>query len=152
MDPLQQPAASEMDDYLAWLIAGFVLVIVELVSGSFYLLVLGIAAFAGAAVAYAKLGIAVQAITAAVVAVAGMGWVRKYRSRTKGEVMRSPDHGQPAPFETWIDRDARRARVKHRGVSWEAVVEGDVSGQPGEVLYVLAVDGNTLKVSKTRPA
>ena len=118
MDPLQQPAASEMDDYLAWLIAGFVLVIVELVSGSFYLLVLGIAAFAGAAVAYAKLGIAVQAITAAVVAVAGMGWVRKYRSRTKGEVMRSPDHGQPAPFETWIDRDARRARVKHRGVYW----------------------------------
>ena len=141
-----------MDDYLVWLIAGFVLVIVELVSGTFYLLVLGIAAFAGAAVAYAKLGMAAQAITAAVVAVAGMGWVRKYRGRTKGEAMRSPDHGQPAPFETWIDKATRRARVKHRGVSWEAVVEGDVSGEPGEMLYVLAVDGNTLKVSKTRPA
>ena len=149
---MQQPAALRMDDYLAWLIAGFVLVIVELVSGSFYLLVLGIAAFAGAAVAYAKAGIAVQAITAAVVAVAGMVWVRNYRRRTKGEVMRSPDHGQPAPFEAWLDQASRRARVKHRGVSGEAVVEGDVSGEPGEVLYVLAVDGNTLKVSTTRPA
>ena len=32
-----------MDTYLIWLIAGFLLVIVELVSGTFYLLVLGIA-------------------------------------------------------------------------------------------------------------
>lgn len=141
-----------MDDYLVWLIAGFVLVIVELVSGTFYLLVLGIAAIAGAAVAYAKLGMAAQAITAAAVALAGMGWVRKYRSRTRGEAMRSPDHGQPAPFETWIDKATCRARVKHRGVSWEAVVEGEVSGEPGEMLYVLAVEGNTLRVSRTRPA
>lgn len=141
-----------MEDYLIWLIAGFILVIIELISGTFFLLVLGIAAFAGAAIAYAKLGIWVQALTAAIVALAGMSWVRSYRKRTKGETMRSPDHGQPAPFETWIDRASGRARVKHRGVSWEAVVEGDVSGEPGEVLYVVAVDGNTLKVSKTRPA
>ena len=141
-----------MDDYLIWLIAGFVLVIAELVSGTFFLLVLGIAAFAGAAVAYAKLGIWVQALTAAAVAVAGMGWVQRYRRQTRGETMRSPDHGQPAPFESWIDRTSGRARVKHRGVSWEAVIEGEVTGEPGEVLYVLAVDGNTLKVSKTRPA
>jgi len=33
-----------MDISLAWLIAGFVLIIAELVSGTFYLLVLGIAA------------------------------------------------------------------------------------------------------------
>ncbi len=141
-----------MDDYLIWLIAGFVLVIAELVSGTFFLLVLGGAAFAGAAVAFAKLGIGVQALTAALVAFAGVAWVRNYRRRTRGEAMRSPDHGQPAPFESWIDRAARRARVRHRGVSWEAVVEGDISGEPGEVLYVQAVDGNTLKVSKTRPA
>jgi len=35
-----------MDHYLTWLIAGFLLVIVELLSGTFYLLVLGIAAMA----------------------------------------------------------------------------------------------------------
>src|SRR3989304_1816116 len=36
-----------MDTYLIWLAAGFLLVIVELVSGTFYLLVLGVAALAG---------------------------------------------------------------------------------------------------------
>lgn len=141
-----------MDDYLVWLIAGFVLVIAELVSGTFYLLVLGLAAFAGAGVAYAGGGVGLQAIATAVVAVAGVAWVRAHRARTRGEPMRPPDYAQPAPFEQWIDRAAHRARVKHRGASWEAVIDGEIAGEPGEVLYVTAVDGNTLKVSKTRPA
>ena len=42
-----------MDISLAWLIAGVALIVAELVTGTFYLLVLGIAAFAGAGVAYA---------------------------------------------------------------------------------------------------
>ena len=43
----------QIDSFLVWLIAGFALVIVELVTGTFYLLVLGVAAFAGAGLAYA---------------------------------------------------------------------------------------------------
>jgi membrane protein implicated in regulation of membrane protease activity len=35
-----------MDAYLAWLLLGLALVIVELLTGTFYLLVLGVAAFA----------------------------------------------------------------------------------------------------------
>ena len=41
-----------METYLVWLAAGFVLVIAELVTGTFFLLVLGIAAFAGSATAW----------------------------------------------------------------------------------------------------
>src|SRR5205823_1646716 len=43
-------SAMPLDLSLAWLIAGFMLIIVELVTGTFYLLVLGIAALVGAGV------------------------------------------------------------------------------------------------------
>ena len=42
-----------MSPALLWAIAGLALVIVELLSGTFYLLVLGIAAFGAAAAAWA---------------------------------------------------------------------------------------------------
>ena len=37
-----------MEPWLIWVVAGFALIIAELLSGTFYLLVIGVAAFAGA--------------------------------------------------------------------------------------------------------
>jgi membrane protein implicated in regulation of membrane protease activity len=149
-----------LDQYLIWLIAGFVLVITEVVTGTFYLLVLGIAAFAGGLVAWAGGGVSLQAIAAAAVAVAGVLWVYRYRSRQTAKRMPDIDFGQPAIFETWVNRNAGHARVKYRDTLWDAFITADAAGQsaasnavePGEVLYIHAVDGNTLKVSKFRPA
>jgi membrane protein implicated in regulation of membrane protease activity len=62
------------------------------------------------------------------------------------------DAGQPANFEGWVDQPAGLARVRYRGASWEARLEGGDAPQPGAVLYVLAAEGNTLKVSLRRPA
>ena len=50
-----------MEPYLAWIIAGFALVIIERLTGTFYLLVIGVGAFAGAAVAWAGGGYLAQA-------------------------------------------------------------------------------------------
>lgn len=141
-----------MDMSLAWLIAGFLLIIVELATGTFYLLVLGIAAFAGAGIAWAGGAFLWQAIAAAAVAVAGVVWVHVYRKSITPKRMRGLDVGQSAVFESWVDRDAGHARVKYRDASWDAQVSGGASGEPGEILYITSVDGNTLKVSKTRPA
>ena len=66
--------------------------------------------------------------------------------------MRGIDVGQPAAFESWVNKAAAHARVKYRDTLWDAHVAGDASGEPGEILYIVSVDGNTLKVSKTRPA
>ena len=55
-----------MEPYLAWIVAGFLLVIVELLTGTFYLLVIGVGAFAGALVAYAGGTYFVQAVGACV--------------------------------------------------------------------------------------
>ncbi|MSQ52338.1 MAG: NfeD family protein [Betaproteobacteria bacterium] len=141
-----------MADYLVWLIAGLVLVIVELLSGTFYLLVLGLAAFAAAAVAWAGPGIWAQTIAAAAVAAAGVVLVHHWRKGSARKQMPSLDVGQMAAFESWVSEDGRQARVKYRDTSWDAQVEGPAEGRVGEIFHIVAVDGNTLKISKTRTA
>ena len=141
-----------MDIALAWLIAGFILIIVELVTGTFYLLVLGIAALAAAGVGYASGAFVWQAVAAAVVAVAGVVWAHRYRKTISPKRMQGLDFGQPVAFDSWVNRDTGQARVKYRDALWDAQVAGDASGEPGEILYITSVDGSTLKVSKTRPA
>lgn len=143
---------ARVDTYLVWLIAGFVLVIAELVTGTFYLLVLGVAAFAGSAVAWFWPGFAAQALVAAALAVAGVVWVQKFRPGLSGPPMAPLDVGQPAVFDSWVDRGAGHARVKHRDALWDAHVSGEIAGERGEVLYIASVDGSTLKVSRTPPA
>ena len=60
-----------MDEDFIWAILGLTLVIVELLSGTFYLLMLGIAAFGAALAAWLGQPFGVQAVVAAVVAAAG---------------------------------------------------------------------------------
>ncbi|HEX5091731.1 MAG TPA: NfeD family protein [Burkholderiales bacterium] len=141
-----------MSPALVWAIAGLALVIVELLTGTFYLLVLGVAAFGAAIAATAGLGFEGQAIAAAVIALAGSYLVHAYRARNAARQMRPIDAGQPASFESWVDQAAGLARVRYRGASWEARVEAGDGMQPGTMLYVLAAEGNTLKVSSRRPA
>jgi len=141
-----------MDLSLAWLIAGVALIVTELVTGTFYLLVLGIAALVGSGIGYAGGALVWQSLVSAAVAVAGVVWVHQYRKRTVASPMQGLDVGQPAAFDSWVNRGAGHARVRYRDALWDAQVAGGVSVEPGEVLYVTSVDGNTLKVSKTRPA
>jgi len=137
---------------LAWLIAGFLIIIAELVTGTFYLVVLGIAAVVAAAVGYAGGAFVWQAIVSAIVAVAGVVWVHRYKNQISPKRMQGLDFGQPAAFDSWVNRSAGQARVKYRDALWDAEVAGDAAGDPGEILYITSVDGSTLKVSKTRPA
>ena len=141
-----------MEQYLAWLVIGLALVIAELLTGTFYLVMLGVAAFGAAAAAYLGQDFAVQAMVAALVAGAGCYAVHVYRARNRAQQMPAIDAGMPANFEGWVDAGARLARVRYRGASWEARVEGAESLEPGATVYVLAADGNTLKVAKNRPA
>ncbi|TAK85653.1 MAG: NfeD family protein [Betaproteobacteria bacterium] len=140
-----------MDPALAWAVGGLVLVIVELLTGTFYLLMLGVAAFGAAAGAWLGHDFAVQVLVAALVAAAGCYGIYRYRAKNKAEQMPSLDAGMPASFENWIDPGARLARVRYRGASWDARVEGGEALEPGTTVYVVEADGNTLKVAKKRP-
>src|SRR5579864_687336 len=109
-----------MDEDLLWAILGLALVIVELMSGTFYLLVLGIAAFGAGLAAWLGQGFPVQAVVAAVIAALGCYGVRLYHAKNSTRQMPQVDAGQPASFENWLDKGARRARVRYRGASWDA--------------------------------
>ncbi len=141
-----------MDPALAWVIVGLVLVIAELLSGTFYLLMLAVAAFGAALAAYFGQAFPVQCIVAAVLAAAGCYGVHVYRARSSSKRMPPIDAGMPASFESWLDARSRLARVRYRGASWDAQVEGGEALEPGATLFVVAADGNTLKVAKNRPA
>jgi len=141
-----------MEPWLAWGVLGLALVIAELLTGTFYLLMLGVAAFGASAVAGLGQPFSVQSIVAFVVAAAGCWGVHVWRARHSAQQMPPIDAGMPASFENWTDAGARLARVRYRGTSWDARVEGADPLEPGATVYVLATDGNTLKVAKTRPA
>lgn len=140
-----------MDHAVVWAVVGLVLVIVELLTGTFYLLVLGIAAFGAALVAWLGLQFSAQSIIAALIGAIGCYGVHLYRAKNRAEQMAPIDAGMPASFESWLDAGARLARVRYRGASWDARVEGGDALEPGATVYVLAADGNTLRVTKTRP-
>lgn len=137
---------------LLWAAGGLVLVIVELMTGTFYLLMLGVAAFGAALAALLGLEFGAQAIVAVVVSAFGCYGVHVYKARNSREQMAPIDAGMPASFESWLDAGARLARVRYRGASWDARVEGADNVEAGTTLYVLAVDGNTLRVAKSKPA
>jgi len=141
-----------MDPSLAWAIVGLALVIAELLTGTFYLLMLGVAAFGAALAAYFGLAFWPQIVVAAVVAAAGCYGVHAYRARNKAAQMPSIDAGMPASFEHWIDPAARLARGRYRGASWDARVDGTEALESGSALYVVNTNGNTLQVAAKRPA
>ena len=140
-----------MDHAIVWAVIGLVLVIVEVMTGTFYLLMLGVAAFGAALAAWLGLGFSAQSIVAAVVSAVGCYGVHVYRAKNSAQQMAPIDAGMPASFESWLDAGSRLARVRYRGASWDARVEGLEAIEPGATVYVLAADGNTLRVAKNRP-
>jgi membrane protein implicated in regulation of membrane protease activity len=141
-----------MEPYFVWIVVGIVLVIAELLTGTFYLLVLGIAGFAAAAVAWFGAPFLVHVVVAGSIAVAGVLWIRGHRRKNATPDMPSLDVGQPVTLDSWVNRDGRLARVVYRDALWDAHVEGEVRGEPGELLFILGVDGSTLRVAKQKPA
>ncbi|MBK6981442.1 MAG: NfeD family protein [Betaproteobacteria bacterium] len=143
-----------MEPHLLWIIAGFVLVIAELVTGTFYLLVIGVGAFAGAAVAWAGGAYLAQAVGGCAVALAGTWLVNRWhrshrRSNPKDDFL---DLGQPVVLETWTDADAGLARVKYRGTTWDARIGAGTRPDPGATLFINGQDGSTLLVSAAKPS
>ena len=139
-----------MDHYIYWLIAGFIFVIAELVTGTFYLLVLGVAAFAATIAAYFSLGIWPQAAIAGVVAVAGVVVINRYRGKLSAKDSQSLEHGQMVVFDSWISETEGIARVKYRGALWDAAIVGE-RNKDG-MFYVCGAEGSTLKISSTKPS
>jgi membrane protein implicated in regulation of membrane protease activity len=143
-----------MEPYLVWVLVGFGLLITELVSGTFYLLVLGIGAFVAAIAAWLGASIIVEVSIAGAVAVGGTLLVRRWhrKQHRPGEASSNAiDIGQTASFEAWLDQGKGLARVKYRGASWDAVVPTGTMPQVNDLLYITGQEGHVFHVSATKP-
>ena len=142
-----------MQPVLAWLLAGLLLVVVELVTGTFYLLILGLAAGIGSLVAYLDQPFWMQALIAAIAAIVGGVLVNRYHRAANASSRKdsSNDIGQTVTIESWVSEPQRLARVRYRGTVWDAEVLGNDRIEPKALLYVVATEGSRLKVSSTRP-
>ena len=144
-----------MELWVLWIIVGMVLVIAELVTGTFYLLVLGVGAFAAAVVAWAGGNALIQAFVGGAVAIGGAWFVHHWHeAHRKADEGRANflDRGQPVVLEQWANESAGLARVKYRGTSWDARVAGAAAKPvPGSTLYIDAQEGQTLVVVEAPP-
>ena len=143
-----------MQTMLAWLLAGLLLVVVELMTGTFYLLILGVAAGVGSVVAYFDQPFWVQALLAAIAACMGAVLVHRYHraANATSPAQRANDIGETVRMENWISEPQRLARVRYRDTLWDAEVLGAGHLKPNALLYVVATQGSRLKVSATRPS
>jgi membrane protein implicated in regulation of membrane protease activity len=142
-----------MQPALAWLLAGLLLVVVELMTGTFYLLILGIAAGIGSLIAFFDQPLWVQAVIAAIAAGVGGFLVNRYHRKVNATSPKDTanDVGQTVTIESWVSEPQRLARVRYRGTTWDADVLGNDRAEVGARLYVVATQGSRLKVSSVRP-
>ncbi len=141
-----------MQPAIAWLVAGLVLVAVELMTGTFYLLILGVAALIGSLVAFLDQPVWMQALAAAIAAIVGGVLVHHYHRQANASSPKdhSNDIGETVTIESWVSEPKRLARVHYRGTTYDAEVLGNDRIEPGALLYVVATEGSRLKVSPTR--
>ncbi len=134
---------------LWWVLAG-TLVALELVTGTFYLLMLALGAAAGALAAHAGLAASVQVVSAALLgALATGGWhLRRARHPRSAPAAANPDVlldiGQTLSVDAWAADGT--ARAQYRGAAWSVRFQG--SGTPGPGRFrIVAVHGNELTVA-----
>ena len=132
-----------MSTYIIWWILAFALVALELTTGTFYLLVYGLAAAAAGIAAWLGFGLVAQLVIAAVIGIAGTLALKKWRrAGATDEDLQDLDIGQMVMLERWKDG---RGQVKYRGALWDAEAK-DVSVDSTKPLYIRAVRGTVLMV------
>lgn len=133
-----------------WLLAGAA-VALELLSGTFYLLMIAIGLAAAAAAAHLGLGLVGQMVVAAVFGGGAvvLWYLKRDRNRTEppanANVNVNMDIGETVQVSSWnLDGTAQ---VQYRGANWTVVHRAGVSPAPGSH-RVSELIGNRLLVDK----
>lgn len=103
-----------------WLLAGAA-VAAELLTGTFFLLMISLGLIAGALSAWSGASLVSQLLCAAVVgggAVVGWSWVKRGRAKEPGDNL-NLDIGETVNITHW-NADGT-ARIKYRGTQWTAI-------------------------------
>jgi membrane protein implicated in regulation of membrane protease activity len=138
-----------MADYWLWWIVAIVLAGAELVTGTFYLLAIGVAFAIGGVAALLGASIALQWLVAGVLALVGTSLAHHWRRR-RGEPPSQPelDVGARVRVETWHADGT--ARVLYRGTHWDAVLASKATPRRS-TMYIVATRGSTLVLGAEQP-
>ncbi len=137
-----------MQVYAYWFMLAFVFIAVEIFTGTFYFLMLAIAAMLGGIAAVAGLDVAWHYSIAAVAAVAGTLVLRHARKPHKHAPDIGLDVGQAVRVLAWNPDGT--ARVYYRGAEWDA--ETEPADAPREAtFYIKAMRGSRLILTALKP-
>ena len=136
--------------YWMWWIAAAALVAVELLVGTFYLLVVGLAVACGGIAAWLGAPAPLQWLIAGVLGVVGTMALRRWKRRLMAKTPQQPglDIGGQVQVMTW--GPDRTARVSYRGSSWDAELAAPDTPQ-AETMYITATRGSVLILADRRP-
>lgn len=137
-----------MSGHLFWWVGVGVLVVAELLTGTFYLLMIALGFLAGGLLQFAGFTPHMQVGAAAAVAIIAMillrrsGLGRKQKRDTSTNPDVNLDIGATVTVDAWHDG---RARVQYRGADWDVELAAG-ERDDARVYQVRAVRGNSLVV------
>ena len=134
-----------MSDTMSWLVIAGVVVVLELCSGTFYLLMIAFGLVSGALAAYLGCSHEVQLIVVAVVAALSTVVLRRSRFGVRDKVVASRDPnvnldiGQVIVISDWQHNSVvglHKARAMHRGALWDVEYVSSEPAHPGRYTIV----------------
>lgn len=137
-----------MEAYWIWWLAAVVLVIAEMISGTFYLIAVALGLAVAGLSAYLGMAWGGQAAIAALlctVSVAAIYRWKKGQAPARGQANLAYDIGQTVQAVHWSDE--RHARVSYRGAEWDAELAGTASVDTARQTWrIKAVEGSRLVI------
>ena len=141
-----------MQAYVWWFVLGFGLIVAELMTGTFYLLVIALALACAGVAAFLGAPLALQLIIAAAIGLGGSLWLRKSRFgklRGRGvDPVQNMDIGQVVHIDAWSPN--RTARAAYRGAQWDVELVAGEAMQAGDFV-IRDIQANRLIVA-ARPS
>ncbi len=144
-----------MTDWIIWFVAAGVVLILEIFSGTFYLLMIAVGLAAGGLGALLGFSDATQYIIAAVVGSVATYALRrsKFGKHQKSDATRDPnvnlDIGQTLTIKEWKTEGGHcSARVMYRGAMWDVDLLPGATVQAG-VFTIREIRGNRLIVTNS---
>ncbi len=136
-----------MDTPTLWLLLAGGLVIAELMTGTFYLLMLSLGATAAALTAYADGSLTWQIVIAALIGggSAVLWHIKKPLGNDAQDSNIDLDIGETVTVDAWDTQG--HTQVKHRGAQWAAVCSQGATPEPG-LHRISEMQGNRLVLEK----
>lgn len=147
-EDFRQVAVATMDALWFWWIAAAVLIGAELMTGTYYLLAVGVALAIGGVAALLGASTPTQFTVAGIAGVALTIAAHRWRLQRALPPQPAPfDVGQSVQVQTW-NADGT-ARVNYRGTQWTAELAAPDTPR-AETMFIVAMRGSTLVVADRR--